>query len=335
MSVSSYYGITSLHLELEQKITNFIYGNDEDRDAIISGMGWATNVTTIYSLLKNSNSLIISDSLNHNSIAIGAKSAGIVVQVFEHQNMNDLENIIICSNNIYDKILIIVEGVYSMEGTTCNLPKIVELKEKYNCYLYVDEAHSIGAIGKNGRGICEYYNISPNRIDILMGTFTKSFGSIGGYITGNKKLITQLRINNISSYFSSGLSIPCMQQIISALKIIDSDIGRRKIENLHKNSDYMRKIFLQNGLIVYGEYGIPILPIFIGDPQKCQIFSRKMLQNGIAVTVVGYPATDIFSSRVRMCVSSKLTKKQINKIVDSTLKVANEIGLCYNHRLFG
>ena len=112
-----------------------------------------------------------------------------------------------------------MEGVYSMEGTIVNLPKLIELKKRYRCYLYIDEAHSIGAIGKHGRGIVDYFNCDPNDVDLLMGTMTKSFASAGGYIAGNKRLIDYIRINSISNYAGT-MAAPVAQQVINTLKVL-------------------------------------------------------------------------------------------------------------------
>lgn len=118
------------------------------------------------------------------------------------------------------KIIVIVEGLYSMEGTIVNLPRLIELKKQYKFYLYVDEAHSIGALGDVGGGVCNFYGIDPAHVDILMGTFTKSFGSAGGYIAGDKTIIDHLRANNHAYNYAESVSVPVVQQVISSMKII-------------------------------------------------------------------------------------------------------------------
>ena len=123
------------------------------------------------------------------------------------------------------KIIIIIEGLFSMEGTIVNLPDVVRLKKKYKAYLYVDEAHSIGALGKTGRGICDHFGVDPREVDLLMGTFTKSFGSAGGYIAGKKVLIDYIRVNSHSFAYASSMAAPIAQQILSALKAIMSREG--------------------------------------------------------------------------------------------------------------
>lgn len=157
--------------------------------ALIIGMGFATNSTTLPIICGGKGSLIISDTLNHNSIVTGARDSSARIVTFKHNDPADLERVL--RKNIVEgqprthrpwtKIFIIVEGIYSMEGEIGRLPEIVAIKKKYKAYLYVDEAHSIGALGKTGKGVCEQTGVNPADVDVLMGTFTKAFGSVGGY----------------------------------------------------------------------------------------------------------------------------------------------------------
>ena len=172
-------GTTAIHAELEDAVAKFI-GTEK---AVVFGMGYATNSAVIPALVGKG-CLIISDSLNHASIVTGAKASGAKVKVFRHNDAHHLDAIL--RNSIsegqprthrpWKKIVIIVEGIYSMEGEACNLKAIVEVKKKYRAYLYLDEAHSIGALGETGRGCCEHWGVSPSDVDVMMGTFTKSFG---------------------------------------------------------------------------------------------------------------------------------------------------------------
>jgi serine palmitoyltransferase len=182
-------GTTALHIELEATVARFI-GKE---DAMVFGMGFGTNAGGVPSLVGKGG-LIISDATNHASIVVGARSSGATVKVFRHNDTEDLEAVIRRAivegqprtRRPWTKILIIIEGIYSMEGEMPPLQEIVRIKKKYGCYLYVDEAHSIGALGKTGRGICEESGVSPADVDLLMGTFTKAFGSVGGYIAADR-----------------------------------------------------------------------------------------------------------------------------------------------------
>ncbi|KAG2153857.1 pyridoxal phosphate-dependent transferase [Suillus clintonianus] len=233
-------GSNELHVSAEALVARFL-GTE---DALVSSMGFATNSTFIPALVGK-RSLIISDELNHTSIRIGARQSGADVRMFKHNDMSSLESILreVISqgqprtHRPWKKILVIVEGLYSMEGTLVNLPKIVELKQKYNVrsavtilghgvhilfkfYLFVDEAHSVGAIGPHGRGVTDYFNIHPGSIDVLMGTFTKSFGAAGGYIAGPKSLIDALRLRGHSGRYAEAMTPPVLAQIVASIASI-------------------------------------------------------------------------------------------------------------------
>ena len=159
-----------------------------------------------------------------------------------------------------------------MEGSIVNLPKIIELKKKYKAYLYLDEAHSIGALGTHGRGVTDYWNCNPKDVDVLMGTFTKSFGSAGGYIAGTSKLINHIRNCSHANCYASSMSPPIAQQILSSLRIImgkeDSLDGQKRIKQLAWNSHYFREKLVKMGFIVYGNNDSPVVPLMIYMPAK-------------------------------------------------------------------
>jgi serine palmitoyltransferase len=182
-------GTTKLHTELEELVARFV-GKPA---AILFGMGYVTN-SAIIPCLVGKGGLIISDSLNHNSIVNGARGSGATVRVFQHNSPAHLEEVLReqiaggqpRTHRPWKKIIVIVEGIYSMEGELCKLPEIIAVCKKYKAYTYLDEAHSIGAVGQSGRGVCELLGVDPADVDIMMGTFTKSFGSCGGYIAASK-----------------------------------------------------------------------------------------------------------------------------------------------------
>ncbi|GFP92047.1 long chain base biosynthesis protein 2a [Phtheirospermum japonicum] len=181
-------GTTTLHAELEECVASFV-GKPA---ALVFGMGYVTN-SAILPVLIGKGGLIISDSLNHNSIVNGARGSGSTIRVFQHNTPSHLEKVLReqiaegqpRTHRPWKKIIVLVEGIYSMEGELCQLPEIVSICKKFKAYVYLDEAHSIGAIGKSGRGVCELLGIDTSDVDVMMGTFTKSFGSCGGYIAGS------------------------------------------------------------------------------------------------------------------------------------------------------
>lgn len=333
-----YGGNTDIHQRLERVVADFI----GVEDSMIFGMGWGVNATAIPALVGKG-SLIISDSINHNSIVTGARLSGAKIKTFHHDDMAGLERTVRESiisgqprtHRPWAKILIIVEGVYSMEGEVCDLKSVVDIKKKYQCYLYLDEAHSIGAVGKTGRGVCEYAGVDPKEIDIMMGTFTKSFGAIGGYIAGNSELVDAIRQVCASQMFSAGLSPPCCAQVLSAFAVIDSAEGEERIRRLHENSDLMRRELTKAGLYIVGDYGSAVIPMLICQPGKIACTARKLFERGIAVVVVGFPAVPILFSRIRFCVSANHTKEQIEYAVRQIKEVANTTHLYYRKKVLG
>ncbi|KAF7331613.1 Serine palmitoyltransferase 2 [Mycena kentingensis (nom. inval.)] len=216
-------GSSDLHGLAESLVARFV-GQD---DALISSMGFATNSAYIPALVGKG-CLVISDELNHASIRFGVRLSGASVRMFKHNNMKSLEKLLRevisqgqpKSHRPWKKILVIVEGLFSMEGTLLDLPRLVELKQRYKFALWVDEAHSIGALGPHGRGVADYFGVPPKSIDILMGTFTKSFGAAGGYIAGSKALIDRLRVRGHSGAYAESMAPPVLTQVIASMASI-------------------------------------------------------------------------------------------------------------------
>lgn len=220
-----------------------------------------------------------------------------------------------------------------MEGEILKLPEIIAVKKKYKAYLYVDEAHSIGALGRRGRGVCDYWGVNPNDVDILMGTFTKSFGSTGGYIAGSKEMISYLRSTSWSWIHDTSMSVPAAQQVISSMRIImgidDPEEGERRLESLRNNSNYFRKRLKELGYQVFGDEDSPIVPMMIYNLSKVAAFSRVCLENNIAVVVVGYPATPLLLSRARFCLSAAHTIPDLEKAIQTIDKLGQDCLLRY------
>ncbi|KAJ1404128.1 pyridoxal phosphate-dependent transferase, partial [Ochromonadaceae sp. CCMP2298] len=335
-------GTASVHEELEKTVARFL-GKES---AIVYTMGYGTNLSTIPALM-GTGSLIISDSLNHTSIVSGARRSPSLIRVFRHNDPAHLEEILREAivqgqpkhHRPWKKILVMVEGIYSMEGAICKLPQILSVCKKYKAYIYVDEAHSVGALGKSGRGICEYHNIDPNDIDILMGTFTKSFSGMGGYVAASKEIIAFLRTSAASSMYHNSMSPVVCQQVITAFKIImgedKTEVGVNKITSLRENSNFFRSEMVRLGLHVYGDTDSPIIPVLIYMPGKVAAFSRECLKRGVAVVVVGFPATSVVLSRARFCISAGHTREDIEMAVRVIDEVATLVGMKYERSPLG
>lgn len=336
------FGKNILHEELENTVAEYL----QKEAACIFNMGYGTNATVIPALM-GPESLIISDALNHTSIVNGSRNSNGMIRPFKHNNPENLEQILREAlihgqprhHRPWKKILVMVEGIYSMEGTVSKLKEIVRIAKKYKAYIYVDEAHSIGALGKSGRGVCEYSGVDPNDIDILMGTFTKSFSGMGGYIAASKEIINHLKLNCTGLIYHTAMSPIVCAQIIRALNVIigkdGSMVGKNKIARLASNANYMRNALVNMGLHVYGDYDSPIIPFLIYGPAKVASFSHICLSKGLAVVVVGFPATHVLLSRARICVSANLTKEDMDKALQIISEAADLTCLKYNKNLIG
>jgi len=332
-------GTTTIHTELEDLVARFV-GKEA---AMAFGMGFATNSTNM-PVLMGKGCLLISDELNHASLVLGARLTGSKIKVFRHNDMDHLESILRTAiiegqprtHRPWRKILIVVEGVYSMEGSLVNLPEVIRLKKKYGAYIYLDEAHSIGALGPTGRGVVEHFGCDVNDVDIMMGTFTKSFGGAGGYIAASKDIIDRIRSHSHSQRYATSMSPAVCQQVISAMRIIMGEDGttngQERIKALARNSTYFRQAAQKMGLIVYGNDASPVIPMLIFHPAKIAATSREMKKRGIGVVVVGYPATPIVESRVRFCISASHTRAQLDQTLQALSETTDLLNMKYSRK---
>lgn len=328
-STRSEAGSMKLHLELEELVARFV-GKEE---AMIFNMGFATNALMIPAFV-NAGCLIISDELNHTSLVYGSRLSRASIQRFKHNNPDDLERVLRDAisqgqprtHRPWKKIVVIVEGLYSMEGSIVKLPELLALKAKYKFYLFIDEAHSIGALGPTGKGVCDFFGIDPAEVDVLMGTFTKSFGAAGGYLAGSSELIRHFRKSGFGYVYAEPMSPPVVQQVITSMRIIlgedGSGEGKARLKSIFDNSVYFMRELRKMGFIIYGDEGSPIVPLLLFQPGKIRAFSHEALARDLAVVVVGYPATPINAARVRFCISASHTKEDL----DDALRKVSEIG---------
>jgi serine palmitoyltransferase len=305
--------------------------------AIVFGMGFATNALNLPSLLSPE-CLVMSDEKNHASMILGFKLSGVTIKIFKHNNMEHLETLIEeeivkgqSNGQPWKKVFIVVEGIYSMEGTIVNLPEILRIKKKFKAYVYLDEAHSIGVLGPKGRGVTDYFQIDPNDIDVLMGTFTKSFASSGGYIAGSKKLINHLKANSHAHCYANSMTPAVVQQIISSMKIImgldGTNQGKMRIDQLRRNTRYFRKRLGQIGVVIHGQEDSPVIPLITFSYSRAVAFIRKLKDQNIGAVGVGYPSVSMSEPRLRLCLSSEHTKEQLDYVLTNIEKLAVFLGL--------
>ncbi|XP_036006772.1 serine palmitoyltransferase 2 isoform X2 [Fundulus heteroclitus] len=332
-------GNLDIHEEMEKLVAEFL----GVESAMAFGMGFATNSMNIPAL-TGKGCLILSDELNHASLVLGARLSGSTVRVFKHNNMQNLERLLReaivggqpRTHRPWKKILIVVEGIYSMEGSIVRLPEVMALKKRYRAYLYLDEAHSIGALGPGGRGVVEYFGLDPRDVDVMMGTFTKSFGAAGGYIAGKRELIDYLRCHSHSAVYATSMSPPVVEQIITSVKCIMGDdgaiTGRSRVRQLAHNTVYFRRRLREMGFIIYGNDDSPVVPMMLYMPAKIGAFGREMLRRNVGVVVVGFPATPIIESRARFCISAAHSRDLLDRALAAISEVGDLLQLKYSRR---
>lgn len=303
-------GTETIHTELEQTIANFKHRET----AIVYSSGYVTNLTTI-STLFHKGDVVICDKFNHASIVDGCLLSGAEFLRFNHNNLEDLERNLIKTESYRNKC-VIIDSVYSMDGDIAPVPEIMALAKKYNALLMVDEAHSLGVLGENGTGIEEYFNI-PGQIDILMGTLSKVIPAIGGYITGNFKLINMLKHKARAFVFSAALTPPTAAAAIMAFKIIQEEPWR--IKKLNENVNYFISTLKNAGFNTLNSQ-TAIIPLIIPDEQKAWNVTKFMQENGVFVLPVVTPAVPPNTSRLRMNVTSSMDREHLDQVIDKILE---------------
>jgi glycine C-acetyltransferase len=310
-------GTFDIHEELERKLAEF----KSCEAAIIYSSGYGSNLGTLRALLKKDDLAVI-DQFAHASIADGAASA--TCRTFIHNDMNSLENVLkINSKGNYQTKIICVDGVYSMDGDIAPLPEICEIAKKYKAYVFVDDAHATGVIGKNGRGTAEHFNME-GQIDIVAGTLSKGIGSVGGFIASTKELIEWLRYYSRAFMFSTSGTPQTVASAIAALDIIVNEPERR--EKLWNNIRYLKEKLLHAGFNI-GKTETAIFPVIIGDMRKIREMVKYLNANNLYVSMVLYPAVPVELSRLRISLNQAHTFGQIDQLVSCLEKKGKELGI--------
>ncbi len=319
-AVSNYAGITDIHKELEKRIAKF-YGAE---DSIVFPSGYGANIGII-SALCGKNDVIINDAANHASIFDGCMLSGADIKVFPHRDMKGLERILSRIPDEKTGRLIITDGVFSMDGDMAPLDKIIELAEKYNCRLMVDDAHGVGVVGPTGRGTSEYYGVM-DKIDLNVGMLSKGPGGLGGYCAASRQIIQYLRLYARSYFFSTALPASVAGGLNEAFKLLEADNAGR--EKLWQNTEYLKSKLLENGFDI-GHSQSAVVPVMIySEPILFEMY-EKLRQRGVYVNIVTYPAVRRKECRLRLCTMKDLTFKQIDKAVKIISDLGREYGLIH------
>lgn len=297
-------GERPIHRQLEQEIARLI-GTE---DCIIYVGGHATNVTTIGHLFGDQD-LILYDALSHNSIRQGCDLSRATAIEFPHNDWHTLEALLKQHRQQYRKVLIAVEGIYSTDGDLSPLPQIVTLKQRYKTFLLVDEAHSIGVLGRSGRGISEHFGIPAHQVDLWMGTLSKSLASCGGYIAGCKAVVEYLKYTAPGFVYSVGMSPANTAAALAALQLLQKEPER--VATLHARSQYFLRLAQQQGLNTGNSHDSPVIPILVGEPYRAVQLGHALFQRGINVQPMVYPSVPYNAARLRFFITCLHTEAQI------------------------
>ncbi len=310
-------GTLDIHLELEEKLANYV----GKPGALVFSTGFQVNLGVISSI-PGRHDYIIMDDLDHACIIDGARLSFAKTLKYAHNDMDALERVL--SRCEYDKIkLIAIDGVFSMEGDIANLPKIVELAEKYNASIMVDDAHGLGVLGQNGSGTSNHFGLT-DKVDLIMGTFSKSLASIGGFIAADLDTINYLKHNARSLIFSASIAPANAASVIAAVDLIQKEPER--IQRLWDNTHYAMAALKKAGFDT-GHSVTPIIPILIRDDYKTFQLTKIALERGIFVNPVVSPAVPSTSSLIRYSLMATHTTAQIDESVAVLSQIATEIGV--------
>lgn len=296
--------------DLEKKLAE-IYETD---DAVVFVSGHATNVNVI-STLFGPKDLIIYDALVHNSIIEGIKLSGAPHFPYLHNDLASLENLLVKNRRNYERVLIVTEGLFSMDGDIPDLPMLIDLKKRYSCFLMIDEAHSLGVLGKTGKGIYEHYNVNPRDVDLWMGTLSKTLASCGGYIAANRDIVDILKYNAPGFVFSVGLSAPMATAALTSLNIMLREPER--VARLRNNAmlflETARKMNINTGR----SQGYSVVAVITGSSRKAVSLSSALFNQGINVQPIIHPAVEEQQARLRFFITSEHTEDQILKTCEA------------------
>lgn len=310
-------GTLDLHVQLEKELATFV-GKDE---SLCFPTGFSVN-QGVLAMVVGRNDYILCDDRDHASIVDGRRLSFATQLRYKHNDMADLERLL--QKLPYNAVkLIVVDGVFSMEGDLANLPAIVELKRKYNCSIMVDEAHGLGVFGRQGRGVCDHFGLT-HEVDLIMGTFSKSLASIGGFIASDSDTINYLRHTCRTYIFSASDTPAATAAAREALRIIQAEPER--IEHLWKVTRYALKRFKEEGFEI-GETESPIIPLYVRDIDKTFMVTKLAFDNGVFINPVIPPACAPQDTLVRFALMATHTEEQVERGVQALKKVFVDQGI--------
>ena len=304
-------GERPIHRDLETAIARFL----GVEDAVVMVSGHATNVTTIGHLLGPKD-LVLADAFIHNSIVEGARLAGATRITFGHNDLDHLEELLSAKRHAFDRVLVAVEGLYSMDGDAPPLARLVRLKNRYESWLLVDEAHAFGVLGATGRGLAERDGVDPASVEIWMGTLSKTLSSCGGFIAGSSALVEYLKATAPGFVFSVGMPASAAAAALESLRVLEEEPER--VAALAANGHRFLDRAQAAGLDVGTSEGLAVVPVIVGNSLLAAVVSHRLAEAGVNVQPIIYPAVPERAARLRYFITANHTDADIDRAVDLT-----------------
>lgn len=311
-------GERPVHRSLERALAG-IY---DAEDALVFVSGHATNVGAI-GQLAGPKDLVIADAAIHNSAAMGSVLSGATRRNFAHNDLDDLDEILSNIRHKFERVLIVVEGHYSMDGDFPDLARLVEIKARHHAWLMVDEAHALGVLGRTGRGLHEHLGVDPRGVDIWMGTVSKTLAGCGGYIAGSAEMVEYLRLLAGTFVYSVGMPPVIAVSVEKALEIMLREPER--VERLRANGAYFKRYAREQGLDTGHSGGFSVTPVMVGDSIAAVALSQDLFERGVNVLPVLYPAVPMKESRLRFFLTAMHTEEDMKSAIDTTVQALAEI----------
>lgn len=315
-AVRSIAGTMSVHEQLESLVAEF----KRVEAALTFQSGFMANVAVVPALVSKGDT-IISDELNHASIIDGCRLSRAQIKVYKHNDMSSLEQVL--SEEHSGRVLVVTDGVFSMDGDIAKLPEIVELAQKHNALTMVDDAHGEGVLGEAGRGIVDHFHLH-GKVDVEVGTFSKAIGTVGGFAAGSRKLIEYLKQRARPFLFSSAVTPPDVMATYKAIEILMN--SGEPVEKLWDNGRYFKAGMQKLGFNT-GESETPITPVMLGEAEVAAEMSRRLFENGVFATKIGFPTVPQGKARIRVMISAAHEQKDLDFALEQFAKVGREMGI--------
>jgi glycine C-acetyltransferase len=317
-AVRSIAGTMDLHLELERRLAAF----KGVESAITFQSGFNANIATIPALVGKDDA-IISDELNHASIIDGCRLSGGKIIRYAHCDVADLERVLKENRAAYPKVIVITDGVFSMDGDVAPLDKIYAVVQNYDAMLMVDDAHGEGVLGRGGRGIVDHFDLH-GKVDVEIGTLSKAFGVVGGVVAGNPVVVEWLRQRGRPFLFSSAMTVPDTAACLAALDLLEESTAL--VDRLWENARYFKAEMKQLGFDT-GNSSTPITPVMLGEAPLAQQFSRELFENGVFGMAIGFPTVPRGKARIRVMISASHSKDDLDQGLKAFGKVGRKLGV--------